>query len=970
MSSVGMVELGVDFDGLKNYAIEPGTRHMREAPAFVERFSTGEPSHKGDSFWQHFTMSGFRGGIGQDVFSDVERVRDMYGLDGSTTGRLVPWYGWTQKLDHAYVNPGSPSTPSYKYRSRRFATSTDSADISTTDHAHIMWMADEYGIHTDSPSSPDVEHARVHWVNTKDGDYLGSVVVDGLNINESVGHSLHGIAAIGAFTTTHTGLLTAVDVYCDDLGGVHLSLEIGSADLSVRYGFIENQTVSTSGWQTFTLPSPVACVAGQTFGYRCLRVAGGSSSTIVEQTLQSSGCWVDSTDLGYPPGHGYQTQTFTVPYACEITELSLYCKSDASYSDLSLVCYQNEQAPWLVEHIDGLSVSSNTGEWVTGVLSTPYSAYAGQELQFHIYRDGVNPFHIAYSDDPDSYSGGEWDKGTGDLMFRVKAAAPIPIDAHGDAFLRFHESETNMSSRVLDSTADIQGVSSLTYFQPKKTVVTGTTQLAGYMCFGGKNGTLYICDLGVAHADDATIVGPAEPTAWTTATNTPLTAGIPIDAMCVWGNKLYVSQNNKVWGWTAATNLSTAGDWTTTPVLEADVHFTCATTWNGKMYWGGYQSYTGKIYSVDAAVGIEAAKFSDNFTVQSLCPYGGMLYVGGAMYDENRGRHVGRVYKFNGSSLSELDLGQGGIQRQADYLHGIWDMEVWEGKLLIPAADYAGLIAYDAAEDAFYRLPAVAPFEVGSDEDYQMANSIAVFRGIPWVAIPKFGLYEYDVGVLSRSVAGGTYYFDTSMFDAGLALVDKLFWEISCDVHDRKAGDAIVVSYRTSFDGDWTELGYFSSTVSVLSFPHGLLARAMQLRFDFRYASGSAMVFRGFHCRYTIEPEVRRSWSMSLACCDNVEIPCPVGGVGLMETRTGKQMRDDLWALRETRKPVMFRDVDGVQYLVAISSISEYQKSVNQDDGMEVSMAVVLWEAGDQDLSPQEALVVPDDMVPVEEQQL
>lgn len=632
------VKLGLDSGTALDYYIKPGTRHMREAPYFVQRFATGELSHRGDAFWQHFVQAGFRGGMGQDEFQDIEMVQSMLGLDGSHEGKLVPWWRFSQKLAPAATG----GYWAYTWRPRIFQTQTDNASLEY-DAQRTIFACDLVG----TQAAP----AKVYWS-------------------------------------------------------------------------------------------------------------------------------------------------------------------------------QNHGATW----------SSRN-------MSTQTDAYQGITASTH--------------------------------------------------FL-------NVDTRVVRQV------------------------------FGDRYGKIHYC------------VNAADAGSWTTLANTPLDTQRAITAMVTFMGKLYVAQNNKVWTWDGKADA--LANWSSKPVFISDVHITCATIWNGAVWFGGYQSFHGKLLRLDGVAAMEVASFNENFNVFSLMPYDGSLYVGGASYDEKKQRHVGRVYRFNGASIRELDLGKAGIKKQAGFLQGVWDMCVFEGKLLMPAADFSGVLAYDAREDAFYRMPRVDPSVSVTEPDYEMVFGMAVFEGQLFLSVPKLGVYKYDVGTLADSATyTGVYYFDSSWYDADIPLVDKRWQDVTVDIDGVMGTDTVEVSYRIDENDAFALLGSMSAATRTISLPDNTLGKRIQLRFDFSHQDQSGEPtwrFKGYYVRYTVEPRVRRNWSLTLLCADNIELPDGV----TREARTGVQMREALWDLRETRDLVYFRDVDGVEYTCVIDGVSEYQHSVNYTDGYEGVFSISLWE--------------------------
>lgn len=274
-------------------------------------------------------------------------------------------------------------------------------------------------------------------------------------------------------------------------------------------------------------------------------------------------------------------------------------------------------------------------------------------------------------------------------------------------------------------------------------------------------------------------------------------------------------------------------------------------------------------------------------------------------------------------------------------MHGIWDMAVWNDMLVFPCADYQGLLAYYAREDAFFRLtsPIDAPV---TDVNYEMVYAIAVWHGVLYISIPKHGVWRMSPTVKRQRFTQWDYSITTSWFDAGLEAVNKLYRDVTLDVHYWGNDDRVLVQYRVTDDaGEWLPLGIVTETsAQTLAFPATLLGKKLQLKFICSFGTDSSgLEFGGFHVRYTVEPEVTRSWSFTALCIDNQVLQD-----GTTEPHTGEELRNHLWALRDSHAIVQFRDTDDQVYDVIVRSADEWQPNVNMEDGFETEVAVQLWE--------------------------
>lgn len=695
---------------------------MREAPAFVERFSTGDPNHRGEAFWQHWDQSGWRGGIGQDVFDDTEMVHDMVGLDGHVEGQLGLYGKWTCVIGDPQlsVTTGGPNG-NCPYRPMGFAQYVDE------------------------------------------------------------------VAMSGDVTPT----LFAYELYGDAM-------------------------INTAAFEGVS--NTVACVShGRTTGDAVLFNSTGVLATPLQKFVRYFAIVVDGNTL----------------------------KLAATKADALA------------------GVALDLGGVVSGV--------------HYMFRD-LGPARVWHT-----HNGTDW---TWDWL---------------EEFTDFEH----------------QGITSACFFR-------------GKMYFGTRNGKIW--QYNHNEPNPALVIEEM--------VNSPFVAGEAITAMVAYEGRLYASQDNEVYSWDGLDHAR--GNWSTNAVLTADVHFTCAAVWNGFMWWGGYQSFHGKLYRIDKAAGSEVARFDDNFVLQSLAVYDGSLFIGGAQYDEARARHTGKVYRYGGSSLRALDIGGAGAGGSQQYMHGIWDMGEWNERLLLPCADFQGLLVYDAKEDAFERTSRCWDAEV-VDDDYEMAFGIAVWRGVPYMNVPKWGLFRYDTaGASYNPVSGKDYSVETSRYDAGLELVDKMFVDVTFELERFAAADSIKAYYRTTYHGAWTELGTVTAASPSLAFASPVVAKFLQWRFDVLPGSGTLdPVIKGYRTRYVLAPQVRRNWSMTLVCTDSIELLD-----GTFEADNGLALRDHAWLQRVTPQFLYFRDTDGREFKVLLTQLAEWQPMTNREDGFESEVAIQLWEVG------------------------
>lgn len=836
----GQVKLGRKGEPLLPFYVQDAARHRNESPAFIDRFSTGELSHRGDAFWQHWVISSFRGGQGQDVFEDVEMSSKMVGADCFTQGRITAYPSWVEELGPriAYAQDVTapitdPPWPG-KWRGRGFAASCDEVSSRSGDVAEMQFVFDKHG--------------------TLAGDH-GS----GCSNPECASF----FTAPGSFSN---GVCT---VCGQDTQGDDLSAKI---------------------W------------------YRKSAYTDPETGEVVPASA-----WLYVDEWSEPVWSGDVLEQFGTTVARRSSGFTCAVHHAAPDGSNGAMCFASREG-FIVRRFD------SDGSW-----------------------DVIPQFYVTDSSESNGH------------VITVALDASSGLVVVDDINLR--------PGPAAVQAGDYIGVG--TEIMRVDNVNAGTKTLSV------QRGALG--SVAASHAVSTPV------NVRTIVSHYPLVVGQPITAMASYMGQLYVAQDTLVHAYTfgretfrdpltGAIDFSVKdGKWSTfaAPILRADSHLVVAAAWGGGLYFAGRQSYHTKLYRVDEAGGAEVAAVRDNFRVESMVVYDGQLYLGGSVYDESLDRSFGKVYRLNGTSLEDVRIQRavGGVSVFERDMGGIPDMDVWNGKLLIPssqdvgAESHPGPFVYSAPDDAFSSLH---PFESRGEPDSAVegrVEAIGVFRGSVWVCVPELGVIRMAPDDSQRPARG--FAFETSWFDAGLALADKLFHDLAVDVNGPLNGMWLTVSYRVARDGDWVQLGSSiggtaeapATDVSeehrfTFDFPSdGVVAQKLQLRIELTYppsappiTSGKTWTVRGLYVRYLVEPEVRSAWNFSVVCADNIE-----GIDGRPELRSGADMAAYLWSLRRGRKPVMFEDTDGELHEVIVRSMSEYQPSINMEDGYESVVSLQLW---------------------------
>ena len=145
---------------------------------------------------------------------------------------------------------------------------------------------------------------------------LASAVLDQSNEPLDTATNAFGTAANLAqtFTVGKTGTLAIVDLYMDSHGGQTTTVNIESVTSGMPSGTVlasGSAPVATSGWQEFTLTSPIAVTSGQQLAIVFTApggVYGSPDNYTGGQALMQFSSWETTADAGLPcPDFAFET---------------------------------------------------------------------------------------------------------------------------------------------------------------------------------------------------------------------------------------------------------------------------------------------------------------------------------------------------------------------------------------------------------------------------------------------------------------------------------------------------------------------------------------------------------------------------------------------------------------------------------------------------------------------------------------
>lgn len=254
---------------------------------------------------------------------------------------------------------------------------------------------------------------------------------------------------------------------------------------------------------------------------------------------------------------------------------------------------------------------------------------------------------------------------------------------------------------------------------------------------------------------------------------------------------------------------------------------------------------------------------------------------------------------------------------------------VADGLLWMPDSSWTGLEAYDATTDAFY---GGARSRDGNDTDIEFTRLVS-FNGaiIAWASSSdrtKQGLYVTE----GRVDADAYYpYITTSDFSPEPSR-DKV-WS-RCTILCKGSGTPFLDysydggQYWFRLDADYAEnIGYRSEVSWDLS---GVPpSRSLRLRFTFGmpgFATEQPAELIAHSVSFLVRGDQKKRWTFT------VNAAVGVGDIADdLYQQTPADVINHVWSMMNTDLPVLYRDVDGNDYTVLVSDVSENHPAIDED---------------------------------------
>lgn len=320
----------------------------------------------------------------------------------------------------------------------------------------------------------------------------------------------------------------------------------------------------------------------------------------------------------------------------------------------------------------------------------------------------------------------------------------------------------------------------------------------------------------------------------------------------------------------------------------------------------------GAIYSLGATWGLDR-QLPDNY-VTAAVPFGSELYLGMAA--------GGEIYRYDGTALQ--------------FVRALATSGPLRGLFPFAGALWVSAHHVDLGVHA-YRFDALSPSGAWSIPHYGGAGTaalgLAAYQGTLFLgsrAAANAAIHKVDTAYRASGV------LESSLFDARLPSVDKVFRTLTLTHAPLATGHAVEAQYRLEDAGAWISLGASSAagaTWAVFSFPGAVVGRVIAFRVLLSTTdTATTPTLYDLALRYVLAPEARREWELEALLEGTAELPL-LRLDGTPEPLTGAQLSADLWAKLAARSPLTFQDLDGTTCTVWLADLRERVSQLSQRTG-------------------------------------
>ncbi len=357
-------------------------------------------------------------------------------------------------------------------------------------------------------------------------------------------------------------------------------------------------------------------------------------------------------------------------------------------------------------------------------------------------------------------------------------------------------------------------------------------------------------------------------------------------------------------------------------------------------HWKGSAAYNGMTYilcgdvnqdvgrtalvAFDGTAVLPICDFPFNFSGESICVYGGRVFVGGYGTNVSGANQYAELHEVTGSSVRLVrTFAPESYQSRVTYPLTISDMIVDEG-LLWFGEKGKRLMAYDLTSDGFFGSAEIQDAYASTLDPYRLVSSRAHIYawGVSGTGAPHHGLYR--IAASGDTVSSYSAKVVTSDFVAEPA-VDKVWSQL---VTQTRYG-SLTAEYSKDGGANWTSCGspvtINDGDFYINTFDLSGIGATRHIRFRFTLPRGTSITtfseLIAFTCSFAFGTNGKKGWIISINGSEAVE-----GRDGSTVSQDVTLMASTIWGWLNTKQT--FVDVDGSSHTVQVQQVTEQQPLV------------------------------------------
>ena len=185
-------------------------------------------------------------------------------------------------------------------------------------------------------------------------------------------------------------------------------------------------------------------------------------------------------------------------------------------------------------------------------------------------------------------------------------------------------------------------------------------------------------------------------------------------------------------------------------------------------------------------------------------------------------------------------------------------------------------------------------------------------------------------------VSGTDGYLYSSELAGNTPLIDKLFNQVTIEFKDSNHDITLEVQKIEDGDSETLRLDKVDDNTYKVDLPSQYISAKIILKFTL---NDTDTIIRRVITRYVPAALLKKTWAFTIKAENHLRF-----GDGTYEQRTGEEIENALWDLRDENKIIKFKDIDESEYDVIIQDLSHLSLGINSENKQEGEVTVGLLE--------------------------